>query len=141
MLALCVTTLYELSDGFKLFYDMEAYDNAYKYKMEALFKKQYFKQALYHELEHHLHEHHIANYKNMYINKITVINTSLTLKHRLTAFGIMIGVICVIFTVSGTVIFFYNKTETHRKHLREIADEFGFEDISEVSQITHFKLF
>eukprot|EP01084_Bolivina_argentea_P070940 129004_1 len=147
MLAHCKTYAYKLEyenmtkNGFKLFYDMESYDNEYKYKMEKLLQKKYFKQALYHEFEYYFHKYHIPNYNNIYVNKVTVINTSLTLETRLTAFGIMIGVIVGIFTVSGVVIFFYNKTEKHRKHLREIADEFGFEDISEVSQITHFKLF
>merc|ERR1719411_2075414 len=131
----------QLRNGFELFYDMEAYDNEYKYKMEKLMKKKYFKKALVHEFEHYFHDYHIPGYYDVYIREITVHDTSITLNERMKGFGLMIGIICGIFTLSGTVIFFYNRTDKHQKHLKQIADEFGFEDVSEVSQITHFKLF
>merc|ERR1711933_121326 len=105
-------------------------------------KKKYFKYGLHHELMMHvLHDYNIPNHHHFYIKEITVKDTSLTLSERLVGFGVMVAMICGIFTISGVVIFFYNKTEFHQKHLKQIADEFGFEDISEVSQITHFKLF
>eukprot|EP01084_Bolivina_argentea_P152328 265739_1 len=140
-LAHCHTELHAQRNGtFELLFDMESYDNDYKYKIQKLFKKKYFKDALYHELEHFLHEYHVSNYQHLHIEEVSVIPTNLTFERRLKAFGFVIAAIGGIFIISGTVIFFYNKTETHQKHLREIADEFGFEDISEVSQITHFKL-
>ena len=131
----------QLKNGFELFYDMEAYDNEYKYKIEKLMKKKYFKEALVHEYEHYFHDYHIPSYYDVYIDKITVYDTSVTLDERMKGFGLMIGIICGIFTISGTVIFFYNRTDRHQKHLKQIAEEFGFEDVTEVSQITHFKLF
>lgn len=146
-LAKCKLYLYELDNntysdgGIKIFYDTEAYDNEYKYKMEKLFAKKYFKTKLYYKLEKNFKKYDISNYDKIYISKIESIDTAISLNERLKGFGIMIAFICGIFTISGTVIFLYNRTETHQKHLKEIADEFGFEDISEVSQITHFKLF
>mmetsp|Transcript_71595 Transcript_71595/g.64272 ORF Transcript_71595/g.64272 Transcript_71595/m.64272 type:complete len:240 (+) Transcript_71595:68-787(+) len=146
-LAKCKLYLYKLDnassygEGIKIYYDTEAYDNDYKYKMEKLFAKKYFKTKLYEKFEKNFKEWKISNYDKIYISKIEVFDTSISLNERLKGFGIMIAFICGIFTVSGTVIFLYNRTETHQKHLKQIADEFGFEDISEVSQITHFKLF
>jgi len=146
-LANCKLYLYELDNdtysegGIKIFYDAESYDNDYKYKMEKLFAKKYFKTKLYDKFEYYFKNWDVSNYDKIYISKIEVLDTSISLNERLKGFGIMIAFICGIFTISGTVIFLYNRTETHQKHLKEIADEFGFEDISEVSQITHFKLF
>ena len=132
---------YNKYNEFIIYYDMESYDNEYKYKIEKLFKKKYFKNKLYLKLEKYFKEYDISNYNKIYISDINVIDNAISLNERLKGFGIMIAFICGIFTISGSVIFFYNRTETHQKHLKQIADEFGFEDISEVSQITHFKLF
>ena len=144
-LAKCELALNKLEnssyDGVTIYYDTEAYDNDYKYKMEQLFEKKYFKTKLYDKFEEFFKDWNVSNYDKIYISEIKVIDNSISLNERLKGFGIMIAFICGIFTVSGTVIFLYNRTEIHQKHLKEIADEFGFEDISEVSQITHFKLF
>ena len=120
---------------------MEAYDGEKKTKIETLMAKEYFRKYLKYQYKDYLKKYGITNYSDVYVGDITFHITTLTLDERLFGFGLMISIIFGVFTVSGTVIFFYNRTETHQKHLKLIADEFGFEDISEVSQVTHFKLF
>ena len=119
---------------------METYDKYYKKKLEKLINYKYFEYKFHKKMEYYFKKYNVSNYKYFVIEYVDVIDTSMPLTVKLTSYGMLVLFVTGITLISAVLLFVYNKTERHKNHIKEIAQEFGIDE-SEVKTITSFKLF